>query len=172
MVLYLKEYNSKLKRDKILLCLRSDPEAKITNEDKQMIRKICEKYNKNIYFTDTVIAKKINKNDRKKELIKKLDEISTAKLMVTDRLHGMIFAAITKTPCIVIGTYNHKVKGVYQWIKNLSYIKYIDNLEKIEEELSKLYGMNVEKYQNINENLYSELGNIITKNIVTEEIYG
>lgn len=53
-------------------------------------------------------------------------------MMVTDRLHGMIFAAITNTPCIVITSKSPKVKGVYQWIKHLPYIKLVEDLEDLD----------------------------------------
>ncbi|MFB8735822.1 polysaccharide pyruvyl transferase family protein [Bacillus sp. SL00103] len=32
-----------------------------------------------------------------------------AQVVVTDRLHGMIFCAITKTPCVVLRSFDHKV---------------------------------------------------------------
>ena len=41
-----------------------------------------------------------------------------AKLVVTDRLHGMILALLCGAKCIVLQTYNHKLVGQYDWIKN------------------------------------------------------
>ena len=42
------------------------------------------------------------------EMLKKYRK---CQLVITDRLHGMIFAAITSTPCIALGNYNHKIKS-------------------------------------------------------------
>ena len=57
-----------------------------------------------------------------------MQEFCDAKLVITDRLHGMIFAAISETPCIVFSNYNHKVGGTYEWIKQLPYIRYVENM--------------------------------------------
>ena len=35
-----------------------------------------------------------------------MSEIGKRKVVVTDRLHGMIFCAITGTPCVVFSNYN------------------------------------------------------------------
>lgn len=160
-VLYLKEFGEKFERDGILLCLRKDPEAKLNSEDREKIHDIVCKYNSKVHWTDTVINEIIEPNKRKEVLYNKLQEFAKSKLIVTDRLHGMVFAAMTKTPCIVLGNYNHKVKGVYEWIKDLDYIEYIDNLSEIEEKVKKLYNKEVKKYNKIDKNLYNELKNEI-----------
>ena len=56
---------------------------------------------------------------------KKLAAFSEVKLVITDRLHGMLFSAITHTPCIAIDNLSRKVSGVYEWIKALPYVKII-----------------------------------------------
>ena len=55
----------------------------------------------------------------------------------------MIFCAITKTPCIVTRSLDHKVIESYKWIKNLNYIRLVEGLDfdkinPIIEELSNL----------------------------------
>lgn len=60
-------------------------------------------------------------------LDQQLKEFQTSKLVVTDRLHGMIFAAITKTPVIVFDNNNHKIFHLYHtWLENIKFIKFID----------------------------------------------
>ena len=71
------------------------------------------------------------------------DKFFGARVVITDRLHGMVFCAITKTPCIVTKSLDHKVTGTYEWIKDLNYIKLVDNLnfdevEKLITELSSI----------------------------------
>lgn len=51
-----------------------------------------------------------------------------AQLVITDRLHAMIFAAITETPCIAMDNKSKKVKGVYEWIRDLPYVQYADDI--------------------------------------------
>ena len=49
--------------------------------------------------------------------------ISGKKLVVTDRLHCMIFCAVTGTPCIAFDNSNKKISGVYKmWLGDLNYI--------------------------------------------------
>lgn len=44
----------------------------------------------------------------------------------------MIFAAITGTPCIVVDSKSPKVRGCYEWIRHLDYIRFADHAEQIE----------------------------------------
>lgn len=156
-VLYLDEFKTNNVREGILLCLRSDPEAKLKNDDRKEIYDTASRYDNNIKWTDTVINEMILQDEREKYLHEKLEEFSKSKLVITDRLHGMIFAAMTKTPCIVMGNYNHKVKGVYEWISDLQYVKYIDSLNDIENAIKLLYNLKVEKYNCVNKKLYEQL---------------
>ena len=85
---------------------------------------------------------------RKKEVKNKLEQFKKAKLIITDRLHGMIFAAITSTPCIALGNYNHKIKSCSETLEHLGYIKYVDNVEEIDENIKYLMSNEFEKYDN------------------------
>ena len=50
--------------------------------------------------------------------------------MITDRLHGMIFAAITGTPCVVLQNNNHKIKATYEsWLRPLKHIRLQENFD-------------------------------------------
>lgn len=100
------------------------------------------------------------------EFEKKLDDLKSAELVVTDRLHGMIFAAITSTPCIVLPNYNHKIKYQYEWIKHLNYIVFLDDLNNLENEIIKFKKLEVEDYDN--GLLLEEYGLIINK--IEEEL--
>lgn len=46
-----------------------------------------------------------------------LIKFAKSKVIVTDRLHGLIFALITNTPCIVISSYNQKLKEFTDMLK-------------------------------------------------------
>ncbi|MBU3191225.1 polysaccharide pyruvyl transferase family protein [Clostridium bowmanii] len=137
-VMYLNKTDLTIQRKGALMCTRSDMESTLTNEEKNSIRSIVQKYYNNIRTTDTVVNHSILSEQREEELNLKFSEFRKAELVITDRLHGMVFAAITSTPCIVIGNYNHKVKGTYQWLKHLSYIKFVENIDEIEEDIREL----------------------------------
>ena len=125
-------------RKNILMCLRSDKEKNLTKNDLEKIEATLKKYcpNEELSYTDTVLKKNVWLKERNYEVYKKIEEFSNAKLIVTDRLHGMVFAAIAQTPCIVCGNINYKVKGIYQWIKENKYIRYVEKIEEIVKELS------------------------------------
>ena len=76
------------------------------------------------------IFKRIYESRREEELRKKWDYFANHKLILTDRLHGMIFAAITGTPCIAFDNCSRKVSGVYEWIKNIGYIWIVHSPEE------------------------------------------
>lgn len=147
--LYGKKFKQVDRKDDILICFRHDAEKKMSSKEFENITDILKKYG-NLKYTDTVIKKVIYPILRKKFLFEKLIEFSSSRLVVTDRLHGMIFAAITKTPCIVFSNYNHKVKGVYSWIKDLNYIVYMENEEELEEKVSALLKLHEEDFNTIN----------------------
>lgn len=122
------------KREGILLCLRNDIEKNIDDSDYNSIMSAITKYfDKNeIIHTDTYINKSIYPYMREKIVKEKILEFSRAKVIITDRLHGMVLAALANTPCIVLSNCNHKVRGVYNWISRNNYIRYIENTNDFE----------------------------------------
>ena len=138
MVLYYDNFWSDENRKNVLFCLRSDSEKSVQEATIQNIKKIFNQINQQIVYTDTVIHKGISKKERNSVFINKLLEFSKYEIIVTDRLHGMIFAALTETPCIVLSNYNYKVKGVYEWIKELEYVRFIEDESQLEKNILEL----------------------------------
>lgn len=145
-----------------LLCLRSDAERQITDSQQDEIERIVTKkgytYQKIDMYADTPVTK-----ENRFELVRaKMCQFAEAELVITDRLHGMIFSAITETPCIVLSNHNHKVRGTFEWIKHLPYMKYVDNVYDIESIIHKL--QNLENCEFNNKDLlkyYEGIKNII-----------
>ena len=74
----------------------------------------------------------------------------------------MIFAAITGSPCIAFNNKSNKVKGVYEWIKNNKYLKFVNEIEEFETavsdmELDRAHTFNREKVLQDFEPLFCEL---------------
>lgn len=163
MVLYMEQEDSENKRENALFCIRKDKEK--VKYDFSELRRIFEKNNIKIDETDTVINKIIYSNRRQKYLKNKLREFSNHKIVVTDRLHGMVFAYLTKTPCIVFENSSYKVKGLYEWISNSEYIQ-LYNSQNFEEVTSKFLKKDYSE-NNINlKNKYIPLLNIISKSFI------
>lgn len=149
-VTYLNESESKEKREGALMILRHDKERKIDNTQVEEIYNILGKYYRRIKIDDTVRGEKVMLDcEREKRLKEIFDLYRKSELVVTDRLHGMIFAAITETPCIALDNYNHKVSETSKWFKNLRYIKHIKDINDFENKLLELKGIKEQnKYDN------------------------
>lgn len=137
MALDVPEYNSE--RTYIAFCLRTDKERMINCED-DLKRNILQKYpNYEITYVDNLVNRCIYSKDRKTEVYAQLEKFSKAKLVITDRLHGMIFAAITATPCIAFDNSNGKVGGVYdEWLKDNEYVKFCKTEDDFKKALAEL----------------------------------
>ena len=135
MVLSMKPGEKGQERKGCVLCLRSDLERTRTDEQEQIIkRQAGSLFGDQVAQSDMVVPRNIALADREAMVVRKLEEFSAAKLVITDRLHGMIFCAITGTPCIVVNSKSPKVRGCYEWIKHLDYIRFADRPEDIVDE--------------------------------------
>lgn len=129
MALMLKpEFN--LERKNILICTRGDHETVHSKEEFEKLKNILEGKGYTVSYTDTVknVNSKFAKNKKMRERYMEdvLREFASAKLIITERLHGMVLSAITKTPCIAVDNVSKKVSGVYAWIDYLDYIEVTD----------------------------------------------
>ncbi|MDU4892214.1 MAG: polysaccharide pyruvyl transferase family protein [Clostridium sp.] len=155
------------KRCGVVTCLRSDVEGIYSEDSKDGLIKILnEKFTK-ITITDTIKDYFIETKNREKELLDIWELFSESELVITDRLHGMIFAALTSTPCIVFKTYNHKLTGQFEWLKDLNYIKNI-NMEENEVNKAIFELLNCE-IKPIKANLFDEYFNNIIESIKKSE---
>ncbi|MBQ9135765.1 MAG: polysaccharide pyruvyl transferase family protein [Lachnospiraceae bacterium] len=114
-----------------LLILRKDLEGVLDAEAKQWIKENLQATYETVEETDTEIDVPKRLEQLEIELQRKMEQINRAELVVTDRLHGMILAAIAQTPCIVLNNYNHKLKETYKWIEYLDYVVYVSDLSEL-----------------------------------------
>lgn len=132
MVMSLNECKQVENRKGCLLCLRSDCEKTMTDQEQTIILEQVKKiFGNNFKYTDMCVGHSIPVHNRRTELDLKFDEFRNAQLVITDRLHGMIFCAITGTPCIVLNSKSPKVRGCYKWIEHLEYIRFMDDINNI-----------------------------------------
>lgn len=161
MVLYMDILDDNKNRDNVLVCLRKDKE-KLTENSNILLEKLKEY---KIDYSDTVVDYSVNSKNRSNEVKSKLNEFSKHKLVITDRLHGMIFSYLSQTPCIVVNSKSHKVKGVYKWIEKCNFIKIYDK-NTLEEDLEFLLNIKEKKYNNnILNKKYDELVNLIREGL-------
>ena len=137
-VMYLNE-TKKEKRDGLLMVMRDDAEKILTAEDIEKIKvKVFERFDKVMTTSTHIGDDKVNEYNRECVFEEKMEEFRKAQLVITDRLHGMIFSAITSTPCIAIGNYNHKIESSFDWLKDQKFIKFLKNFNEIESSINDL----------------------------------
>ena len=128
-------------RKGILLVFRSDAEKNVELQVVKQIEKSLTESEYSYRITDTNVGIFAHKKNRLDLVKKKLQEFADSKLVITDRLHGMVFSVITGTPCIVFNNYNHKVLGTYEWIKDLDYVKFANSADEAIGYIPKLLNM-------------------------------
>lgn len=161
-VLSMDGLENKYKRENITFCFRKDPEKVLKNSEQEVIIEECKKTTDKLVFTDMISERQVTKENRVDIIMDKFKDFQKSKLVITDRLHGMIFCALSGTPCIAFGNYNQKVKGTYEWIKDLDYINYVDNIEESKECINELMKLDTTKYDNsMFINYYDQIKDII-----------
>ena len=120
-------------RKGIILCLRDDKESALCPSEKEEIerklREACEK--RELRHLDMVSPYPVKPRDRRSELARQYRTLSGAEIVVTDRLHCMIFCAQTETPCVVFPNNHHKISECYEWIKEIPYICMIQDITSL-----------------------------------------
>ncbi len=110
------------------ICMRDDCEKTMT--DKQLTEVIGEVrlQNKEKKRFDTVIEvnRPVIGEYRESLVLGKLKEFAACEMVLTDRLHGMIFSYITSTPCIAFDNSTGKSRYAYSdWLstsKNVAFV--------------------------------------------------
>lgn len=166
-VLYLDNfinYSLNYERAGIGICFRNDKEKYSNDNIKQKVIEMIIKTFKDeklINFTTVTTTKSIyNYEKGMHDLNRLLKFISKKKLIITDRLHAMIFATITNTPCIAFDNKSGKVKGVYEWIKKENdYVLFVEKYDK--DKVEKFLNSLNDKFIYKNNKIKGELNNII-----------
>lgn len=138
-VLSLNAVNAKKERKGALICLRSDKESIMNQQNVEKMKEVIKKAFSEITYTDTQVDDYCKEN-RELLLMHKLEEFQSAELVITDRLHGMIFSVITGTPCIVFDNFNGKVKNVYVYLKDCCNVQLVHDITEFMEALNEAGG--------------------------------
>ena len=142
----------KERREGALLLFRTDKEKTLSDEKAESIKNIVQREFGKYELSDmniwNTITNNISYKDREKLLQDKFDQIRKAEVVITDRLHGMIFSAITETPCIAFNNFNHKIEESYKWLKDFEYIKLCDKVEELEKIIEDIKSLKEIKYDN------------------------
>lgn len=114
------KYNE-IKKCGIGLCLRDDKESILSIKEKENICSLLKLNGHKISKLTTMASKEIgviNKDTREEIVKNKIEEFSRYQIVITDRLHGVIFSILAGTQCIAIDNTNQKVSGVLELVKS------------------------------------------------------
>lgn len=152
-IVFSKQYISEnIKREGIALILRNDKEKSFSGELQENIIKEIIDNNEKVEYMDTCNFSR-TKNEYTNTLTEYLKKVSSKKMVITDRLHGMIFCYITNTPCIVFDNNNNKISGTYNtWLKNQNFIFLVAPAkDEVTKAISKAVEINHIKKENLKE---------------------
>jgi len=162
--------NYSLKRTGVGVLLRNDKEKLLPDEYKEVI------YNAINYVEEKVIPlthhpKNLDINEIKADNYitgNILKEYSACRLIITDRLHGMIFAAITNTPCIAFDNSYRKVSDLYEtWLTGCRHITFVKEIMD-QAELSALINKKTnETFPKINNQIFIDKFSQLTEYILS-----
>ena len=132
MVMSMNESRPGIQRSGCLICLRDDKERTLSDAQTAAVYdSVKQLFGGNVMTADMRDAAGVPLDMRMEKLEQKFDQFRHAELVITDRLHGMVFSAITGTPCIVMNSRSHKLIGCYEWLQHLDYIRFCSGAEDI-----------------------------------------
>jgi exopolysaccharide biosynthesis predicted pyruvyltransferase EpsI/glycosyltransferase involved in cell wall biosynthesis len=127
-------------RKGILLCIKDlTDESGLSENLHEEIKRTVEKFDSSFetsknYYVNYDIYQGI----RRMVVDEELKKFSRHKLVVTDRLHGLIFSVVTKTPCVLIGGYYQKQAEFVKNFMDSSAVFFIDkDISKLEDAIQK-----------------------------------
>lgn len=127
----------------VLLCLRKDKERSLNARDENEICSAVKSVlpDARIIETDTVIGGKVAPSRRREVVRSKIKEFQRADLVVTDRLHGMVLAAISGAPTIALKSKSPKVEGVYALsLSEVEGVRFCTDLSRLSETIESVIG--------------------------------
>lgn len=131
MVLGLVPKLAPVERRGIGVCFRQDIECVLCPEDRELLMQTLQKMAEPVETLSTIAEHFVSPKERKEAVYKTLELFAGKKLILTDRLHAMLFAAITGTPCIALNNKSGKVLGTYRWIQDQKYIRFAENMKEV-----------------------------------------
>lgn len=112
----------------ILRCLRNDKESALSSAQYAALDEALAGTGFEIIKTDTHAGgSQLGEAHCAILLADKLTQFRSAKLVVTDRLHGMILCLLAGTPCLVLPNSNHKIRQTWlDWLQHHTRLIFVE----------------------------------------------
>lgn len=123
-VLSLDESQPRVDRRGIVFSLRQDAESLLTSEERKHILRQASRLDQ-VTHADTHVGAGRFTPERRTEALQAIwRTYRHSSLVVTDRLHGMIFSVITGTPCIAFDSHGSKVARFHaDWLADIDGVR-------------------------------------------------
>ena len=112
-MVHLLQTDYRFDREGIMLCLRDDNEGLLTDDQKAQIKADMMTLTGKVTCRNNMNDVDVGRDTRAMVVRKELMGFARHQVVVTDRLHGMIFSAVTHTPCVVLASFNQKIREYY-----------------------------------------------------------
>lgn len=122
-------------RKGVFVCLRRDKEQAISKDFQEGLLTAVRNAFDDVEVTDTtaVELKDCQLDTYEATLERFWEKVRSAKVVLTDRLHCLIFCVITGTPCVVLDNANHKVLWTCEtWLKDQELVRVISSPDESE----------------------------------------
>lgn len=99
------------------LCIRNDKEA-VRNSVRDRLLETVKNAEVPTKQVSTIYHSHVSALDRERVVTGALGDFASCGVVITDRLHAMLFCYLTDTPCVVFDNVTHKVSGVFnEWLQ-------------------------------------------------------
>lgn len=152
-----------LEREGILVCLRDlEDESGLCGQQYEQILDIVRTYDEHYTKTNNIYKDEydasIYSEIRADVVYDELKEFASHRVIVTDRLHGLIFAVITKTPCVLLRSYNQKIPEFYELLQGSNAIFYVDHqVDEISDAIRKAMQVEQAVYPTVNRDAFTSM---------------
>ena len=130
-------FAEEISREGAGICLRTDREK--TNDFASGVKAKLDAMGMDHEMFSTVLNRKVSSKTREKEIKEIIRFIKSKKIVITDRLHCMIFCVLTDTPCIVFDNITHKIHGVCQMLPKGAKVCLADDCINLKELVKNMY---------------------------------
>ena len=127
---------------RVLAILRSDREGVLGDEQKMRIQ--TDLHGMEVVYWDTDPVEDVfQKSERIEVLLKYLRFIASFDAVVTDRFHGLIFSLLTRRPCVVLSTHNHKIASALEWFSDVPFVALAPSTDEVPTVLTRVASVDV-----------------------------
>ena len=131
--LFADAYLKEKERKGVCFFLRQDKEKVLADTLVESLMEWLSQHDIAYRRSDTVIRQSLRtQSGRWAAVAEKLNLARSARVVVTDRYHGVIFSVITHTPVIVFKSYDTKISAGIRWFQDLAWVHYAEDMDAAE----------------------------------------